>query len=86
MSSVWKGPLEMIDEFRWRIPSHYKQGMRADAVVVTDSEGLEVARDGEALEQLANSACSPGRSCSASAFPIAPSLSLIHISEPTRPY
>ena len=69
MSSVWKGPLEMIDEFRWRIPSHYKQGMRADAVVVTDSEGLEVARDGEALEQLANSACLPGINGPALAMP-----------------
>jgi tRNA-splicing ligase RtcB len=60
MSSAWNGPLERIDEFRWRIPKHYKQGMRADAVVVTDRQGLEVARDGEALEQLANSACLPG--------------------------
>ncbi|HAI86235.1 MAG TPA: RNA-splicing ligase RtcB, partial [Firmicutes bacterium] len=49
MSSAWNGPLERIDEFRWRIPKHYKQGMRADAVVVTDRQGLEVARDGEAL-------------------------------------
>lgn len=60
MSSAWNGPLERIDELRWRIPKHYKQGMRADAVVVTDRQGLEVARDGEALEQLANSACLPG--------------------------
>jgi len=69
MSSVWKGPLERIDEFRWRIPKGYKQGMRADAIVVTDAEGLEVARDGEALEQLANSACLPGISQPALAMP-----------------
>jgi tRNA-splicing ligase RtcB len=69
VSSVWKGPLERIDEFRWRIPKTYKQGMRADAVVVTDSQGLEVARDGEALEQLANSACLPGICQPAMAMP-----------------
>ncbi len=60
MSGVWNGPLERVDECRWRIPMHYKPGMRVDAVVVTDSGGLEIARDGEALEQLANSACLPG--------------------------
>ena len=60
LAKPWNGSLEKIDDFRWRIPSDYKDGMRVDAVVVTDENGLEVAREGEALEQLANSAHLPG--------------------------
>lgn len=60
MAKPWNGSLEKIDDFRWRIPAGYKEGMRVDAVVVTDENGLEVAREGEALEQLANSAHLPG--------------------------
>lgn len=60
MSRQWLLPLERIDQCRWRIPQSYKPGMLAEAVVFTDEEGLEVAREGEALEQLANCAFLPG--------------------------
>lgn len=69
MSREWAGPLERIEECMWRIPKTYKPGMLVDAVVITDEEGLASAREGEALEQLANSAFLPGIWSPAMAMP-----------------
>ncbi len=69
MSREWAGPLERIEECMWRIPKSYRPGMLVDAVVITDEEGLESACEGEALEQLANSAFLPGICSPAMAMP-----------------
>lgn len=69
MSTLWQGPLAQIDECRWRISKTYKSGMLTDAVVFTNQAGLEVAREGEALEQLANCAFLPGIISPAMAMP-----------------
>ncbi len=29
----WKGPLEKIDDYRWRIPRSYRADMRTDCIV-----------------------------------------------------
>ncbi|MEM2869521.1 MAG: RtcB family protein [Thermoplasmata archaeon] len=56
----WRGPLERVDEYRWRIPKSYKPGMRTSGVIYA-SPGLidSVLRD-EAPEQVANVATLPG--------------------------
>jgi len=56
----YKGPLEKIDDHRWRIPRTYKDGMRTDAVVFTDEGMLPKLREDDAPEQAANVAFLPG--------------------------
>ncbi|MFH1790561.1 MAG: RtcB family protein [Candidatus Omnitrophota bacterium] len=52
--------LQKIDDYRWRIPKNYKQGMHVPGVVFADAELLkDIVRD-KALEQVANVAFLPG--------------------------
>lgn len=56
----WTGPLLQVDEYRWRIPSSYKDGMRVDGLVYTSREMLPSVMEEQALEQVANVAFLPG--------------------------
>ena len=56
----WNGPLEKIDEFRWRIPKSYMNGMRVDGVIYADDKMIEDIRSDKAAEQVANAAFLPG--------------------------
>ena len=58
--TIWSGPLERIDEFRWRIPKSYKHGMRADGVIYTNERMIGDIRNDKAAEQVANVAMLPG--------------------------
>ena len=60
MSDIWQGPLEKIDDYRWRIPKSYKKGMRVDGIVYADEKLLRDIRHDKALEQVANVAFLPG--------------------------
>ena len=60
MSELWQGPLEKIDDYRWRIPKSYKQGMRTDGVIYADEKLLKDIRHDRAAEQVANVAFLPG--------------------------
>jgi tRNA-splicing ligase RtcB len=60
MSQVWKGPLEPIDEYRWRIPKSYKPGMRVDGLIFASKEMIEQIKQDQAPEQVANVAFLPG--------------------------
>ena len=60
MSGIWRGELEKIDDYRWRIPKSYKPGMRVDGIVYADEKLLKDIRDDKALEQVANVAFLPG--------------------------
>ncbi len=56
----WRGPLERVDEYRWRIPRGYKPGMRTSGVIYASPALIrDVLRD-EAPEQVANVATLPG--------------------------
>jgi len=56
----WQGPLEKIDEYRWRLPKSYMQGMRVPGIIYADQELLkDVVRD-KAPQQVANAAHLPG--------------------------
>jgi len=60
MSDIWQGPLEKIDDYRWRIPKSYKAGMRVDGIIYADEKLLKDIRKDKAPEQVANVAFMPG--------------------------
>jgi len=60
MSSKWEGPLERVDRFRWRIPETYKPGMMVPGLIYVDEDHLDVIREDQAPEQVANAAHLPG--------------------------
>ena len=60
MMQTWNGPLEKIDDYRWRIPKSYKSGMRVDGVIYADSGLMKSIRHDKAAEQVANVATLPG--------------------------
>jgi len=60
MSQVWDGPLEKIDDYRWRIPKSYKAGMRVDGIIYADEKLLKDIRHDKAAEQVANVSFLPG--------------------------
>ena len=60
MADNYTGPLERIDETRWRIPKSYKRGMRVDGVIYADDALIEAIKQDKSPEQVANVACLPG--------------------------
>jgi len=60
MPELWQGPLEKIDDYRWRIPKSYKPGMRVPGIIYADEKLLKDIRHDKAAEQVANVAFLPG--------------------------
>lgn len=60
MPDLWQGPLEKIDDYRWRIPKTYKAGMRVPGIIYADEKLLKDIRQDKAMEQVANVAFLPG--------------------------
>ena len=58
--NIWEGPLEKIDDYRWRLPKSAKAGMRVDGIIYADEKLLKDIRHDKALEQVANVAFLPG--------------------------
>lgn len=58
--SEWNGPLEKIDDFRWRVPKSYRNEMNTDGVLYASEKLMKDIRNDQALEQLANVATLPG--------------------------
>ncbi len=56
----WEGRLNKIDDYRWEIPQDYKPGMRVPGLVYADEAMLEVIKEEQSLEQIANVAFLPG--------------------------
>jgi tRNA-splicing ligase RtcB len=56
----WQGKLNKIDDYRWEIPKSYKPGMRVPGLVYANEAMLEVIREEQSLEQVANVAFLPG--------------------------
>jgi len=56
----WQGPLEKIDDYRWRIPASYDRKMRVPGVIFADEKLLKDISDDQALQQVANVAQLPG--------------------------
>jgi tRNA-splicing ligase RtcB len=68
-SQAYEGPLEQIDEYRWRIPKSYKPGMRVDGVIFSSQRLLRELRRDRAPEQVANVAFLPGIQTASLAMP-----------------
>ncbi len=60
MGETWKGPLEKLDKFRFRIPPTYKPGMRVPGIIYADEKLLKDIVHDKACEQVANVAFLPG--------------------------
>ncbi len=58
--SLWQGKIRRIDDYRWEIPVDYKNGMKVPGLVYADNRMLDVAREEQSLEQVANVAFLPG--------------------------
>jgi tRNA-splicing ligase RtcB len=65
----WRGTLEQIDDYRWRIPRSYKPQMHTDGVIYASQQMISAVKDDNAPEQVANVACLPGIVGSALAMP-----------------
>ncbi len=60
MSQPYQGPLEQLDDHRWRIPRSYKPQMRVDGIIFAGKELIDAIRQDQSPEQVANVACLPG--------------------------
>jgi len=60
MKELWHGPIEKIDDYRWRIPKRYNPGMRVPGIIYADENLLKDIRTDRAAEQVANVAHLPG--------------------------
>ena len=60
MPDAYAGPLERIDDCRWRIPRSYKPQMRTDGVIYADDTLITSIRQDKSPEQVANVATLPG--------------------------
>lgn len=60
MGDVWQGPLEKIDDYRWKIPRSYMSGMRVPGIIYADEKLLKDIKRDKAPQQVANAACLPG--------------------------
>jgi tRNA-splicing ligase RtcB len=60
MGDKYTGPLERIDDTRWRIPKSYKAGMRVDGLIYADDALVAAIQEDKSPEQVANVATLPG--------------------------
>lgn len=60
MGNRWQGPLEQIDDFKWRIPESYQKGMHVPGVIYSDKSIIQSVLGDQAPQQVANVAHLPG--------------------------
>lgn len=56
----WQGQLVKIDDYHWKIPQSYKEGMRVPGLIYASEEMLESIGEEQTPEQVANVAFLPG--------------------------
>jgi len=56
----WQGQLVKIDDYHWKIPQNYKEGMRVPGLIYASEEMLESICEEQTPEQVANVAFLPG--------------------------
>src|SRR5437764_14124593 len=56
----YRGPLEQIGPYQWRIPKTSKPAMRVDGMIYADERLIDEIRRDQAPEQVANVAALPG--------------------------
>ena len=65
----YEGPLEQVNACCWRIPKSYKPGMRVDGLIYADEYLIDLIRQDQAPEQVANVAFLPGIQYASLAMP-----------------
>ncbi len=60
MAVPWQGIVKKIDEYRWEIPTGYKEGMRVPGLVFASEHMLDQIWQDQAFQQVANVAFLPG--------------------------
>jgi len=66
---AYNGPLEKVNDFCWRIPKSYKEGMRVDGLIFASETLMEQIRGDQAPQQVANVAFLPGIQVASLAMP-----------------
>ena len=56
----YKGPIEQVDSYHWRIPKSFREDMRVDGLIFADERLIEQIRKDNGPEQVANVATLPG--------------------------
>ena len=56
----FKGPIEQVNDYQWKIPKSYREGMRVDGLIFADERLIEQIRKDNGPEQVANVATLPG--------------------------
>ena len=69
MASRWEKVLRRIDEYRWEIPTDYKEGMLVPGIVYADDKMIGNIAEDQSLEQVANVATLPGIAYASLAMP-----------------
>ena len=59
-ATIWRGKLERVDDFRWRIPRSYQPAMRVPGLIFADEKLLAAITHDQSLQQVANVAHLPG--------------------------
>lgn len=58
--NTWQGPIEQIDDYRFRIPTSYMDQMRVSGLIYANLEMMEYIKNDSTPIQVANVACLPG--------------------------
>ncbi len=53
-------PLNKLDDYRWEIPTSYRQGMRVPGLIYADEAMMETIKSDQSIEQVANVTFLPG--------------------------
>ncbi len=69
MAQAYEGPLEKLDDHRWRIPRDRDDGMLTHGIVYADDVLIEDLRTDAAMTQIRNVACLPGIVSASMAMP-----------------
>lgn len=69
MKSAFSGPIERVDDCRWRIPKSYRPDMRVDGMIFANDALMKAIRQDQAAEQVANVATLPGIQAASLAMP-----------------
>ena len=60
MSARWQKTLKKIDDYRWEIPTSYKEGMSVPGLIFASESMLEHIWEEQVFQQVANVAFLPG--------------------------
>ena len=66
---MWQGPLEKLDEYRYRIPRNYREDMKEDGILYSSDRMIDSVLSDNACEQIVNVATLPGLAGPSMAMP-----------------